>query len=130
MKKVFLGGTCNDTKWRDEIIPYLPINYFNPVVEDWTPDCIIKEDKEKEIHCDTHLYIITPEMKGIYSIAEIMDSLCQNKIVLVGFLRSDKWDDSMKKSINATIRLIKKRYPNTRCEWISEPKEVIEWMKE
>lgn len=32
MKKVFLGGTCNDTTWRDKIIPYLKIDYFNPIV--------------------------------------------------------------------------------------------------
>lgn len=131
IKRVFLGGTCNGTTWRDEIIPLLPIEYFNPVVKDWTPECIIKEDQEKEIYCDVHLYIITPEMKGIYSIAEIMNSLgLEEKQTLIGFLRSDKWDEAMKKSINATIRLIKKKYPESKCEWISEPKDVVGWMKE
>ena len=27
--KVFLGGTCNGSKWRDEIIKLLEIDYFN-----------------------------------------------------------------------------------------------------
>ena len=31
--KVFLGGTCNNSTWRDELIPQLKIDYFNPVVE-------------------------------------------------------------------------------------------------
>ncbi len=37
MKKVFLGGTCNESTWRDRLIKLLKINYFNPVVKDWTP---------------------------------------------------------------------------------------------
>jgi hypothetical protein len=34
MNKVFLGGTCAETTWRDDLIPKLQIDYFNPVVED------------------------------------------------------------------------------------------------
>ena len=37
--KVFLGGTCNNSKWRDKLIPMLNIDYFNPVVDDWTEEC-------------------------------------------------------------------------------------------
>jgi hypothetical protein len=36
---VFLGGTCNNSKWRDILIPKLKVSYFNPVVENWTPEC-------------------------------------------------------------------------------------------
>ena len=35
--KVFLGGTCNNSIWRDVLIPLLTdngINYFNPVVDE------------------------------------------------------------------------------------------------
>ena len=39
MVKVFLGGTCNNSTWRDTLIPLLKIDYFNPVVDDWTPEC-------------------------------------------------------------------------------------------
>jgi hypothetical protein len=36
--KVFLGGTCNESTWRTELIGMLNgIDYFNPVVDDWTP---------------------------------------------------------------------------------------------
>lgn len=34
--KVFLGGTCNGSKWREELIPLLQVGYFNPVVDEWT----------------------------------------------------------------------------------------------
>ena len=36
--KVFLGGTCNESTWRNRIIPMLAIDYFNPVVDDWNEE--------------------------------------------------------------------------------------------
>lgn len=75
MKKVFLGGTCNESTWRDKLIPLLEennINYFNPVVPDWTEECYQEELKQKEI-CDINLFVITPLMTGVYSIAEVVD---------------------------------------------------------
>lgn len=72
MAKVFLGGTCNESKWRDKLIPMLKIDYFNPVVDDWNEDAYKEELRQKEI-CDYCLYTITPRMLGVYSIAEVVD---------------------------------------------------------
>ena len=72
MKKVFLGGTCNESAWRDELIGMLEIDYFNPVVDDWTEECYQEELRQREI-CDYCLYVITPRMTGVYSIAEVVD---------------------------------------------------------
>ena len=72
MKKVFLGGTCNESTWRDKLIKMLEIDYFNPVVDDWTEECYQEELRQREI-CDYCLYVITPRMKGVYSIAEVVD---------------------------------------------------------
>ena len=72
MKKVFLGGTCNESTWRDKLIEMLEIDYFNPVVDDWTEECYQEELRQREI-CDYCLYVITPRMKGVYSIAEVVD---------------------------------------------------------
>jgi hypothetical protein len=71
--KVFLGGTCAGTTWRDKLIKLLEpnIDYFNPVVDDWTPACQEREIKERQ-ECDFVLYVITPKMKGVYSIAEVV----------------------------------------------------------
>lgn len=74
-KKVFLGGTCAESTWREYLISKLDkdrIDYFNPVVEDWTEECINREIFERE-HCDYVLYTITPLMQGVYSIAEVVD---------------------------------------------------------
>lgn len=70
--KVFLGGTCNESKWRSALIHELKIDYFDPVVEDWTPECMEEEIKQRE-ECDFCLYTITPRMTGVYSIAEVVD---------------------------------------------------------
>ena len=72
MKKVFLGGTCNESTWRDGLIEILEIDYFNPVVDDWTEECYRQELRQREL-CDYCLYVITPRMRGVYSIAEVVD---------------------------------------------------------
>lgn len=77
MKKVFLGGTCNNSSWRNRLIPLLNIEYFNPVVEDWTEECQQEEIRQKKI-CNYHLYVITPLMLGSFSIAEVVDSSNKN----------------------------------------------------
>lgn len=33
--EIFLGGTCNNSKWRDKLIPMIFCEYFNPVVDNW-----------------------------------------------------------------------------------------------
>ena len=74
-KRVFLGGTCNESTWRNKIMIYLAkagLDYFNPVVEDWTPEAQAIEVGERKI-CDFCLYTITPLMSGVYSIAEVVD---------------------------------------------------------
>jgi len=70
-KKVFLGGTCNESTWRDELIPNLTIEYFNPILPKgvkWTDVHYEKEIKERK-EADYNLYVITPKMTGVYSIA-------------------------------------------------------------
>ena len=50
----------------------MEIDFFNPVVEDWTEECMVEELKQRK-ECDYVLYVITPEMEGVYSIAEVVD---------------------------------------------------------
>lgn len=72
MAKVFLGGTANKSKWRDEMIPMLKIRYFNPVVDDWDEEAYQRELYERAT-CEFCLYVITPRMTGVYAIAEVID---------------------------------------------------------
>lgn len=70
--KVFLGGTTNNSNWRDSLIKKLKIDYFNPVVDDWNEKAQAEEIKQRK-ECDYVLYVITPKMEGVYSIAEVID---------------------------------------------------------
>ena len=73
--KVFLGGTCNESTWRNDMISLLTnlgIEYFNPVVDDWNEEAQKNELRERA-ECDICLYTITPKMAGVYSIAEVID---------------------------------------------------------
>ena len=74
-RHVFLGGTCNGSKWRDDLILLLDpgrTTYFNPVVPDWTEAHQLIERQQREEY-DVCLYVITPRMVGVYSIAEAVD---------------------------------------------------------
>lgn len=75
MVTVFLGGTCNNSTWRDELLTMLDsekVDAFNPVVEDWNEQAQANEDWHKA-NDDFCLYVLTPEMTGIYSIFEVAD---------------------------------------------------------
>lgn len=69
---VFLGGTCNNSLWRDTLISKLKCSYFNPVVSNWNEAAYQEELKQRE-SCNYCLYVITPKMTYVYSIAEIVD---------------------------------------------------------
>ena len=110
--KVFLGGTCNKTTWREELIPLLEVDYFNPIVEDWTPECKAIEDDEKRYHCNIHIYVITNAMTGVYSIAEIIDSSWDMTKECYVQLIPDGFDKAQLKSLEAVMNLAHQRGAN------------------
>lgn len=119
MKKsrIFLGGTCNNSTWRDRLISLLKTkDYFNPIVSDWTAEAQRKEAQEK-IRCRYQLYVITPKMTGIFSVAELVDASNKNPAFTVAcFLKSDEetaFDDGQWRSILATVILL--RQNGTKC---------------
>lgn len=108
--KVFLGGTCNDSTWREKLIPKLQIEYFNPVVDDWTEDDYQEELKQRD-ECDFCLYVITPKMEGVYSIAEVVDdSNKRPKKTIFCFINDDenlKFNKNQIKSLDKVGIMIK-----------------------
>lgn len=120
MHRIFLGGTCTGTTWRNEFIEQLEgynVEWFNPVVEDWTSECQAIEEDEKNHKCDVHLYVLTPEMQGVYSIAEIVNSCWQaqmygTNVKYVALYILGDWDTHQAKSLCATINLCTNICPN------------------
>jgi hypothetical protein len=108
-EKIFLGGTCNNSTWRDKLIPILQAEYFNPVVKDWTPECQEEEYKQKEEICRIHFYCITKEMTGVFSIAEVVDSVNNEEKLTYLQVMPDGFDDKQLKSLRAVVDLVRKR---------------------
>ena len=105
--KVFLGGTCNNSTWREDLISKLKIDFFNPVVEDWTIECMEEELKQRK-QCDICLYTISSEMKGVYSIAEVIDDSNKRPEKTVFCLLSSGFDDSQLKSLGAVRDMVER----------------------
>lgn len=107
--KIFLGGTCAETTWRELVIPFLVFDYYNPQKEKWTEAQYQIEEYEKDVACDIHYYVLTSEMKGIYSIAEIMDSVHQSDKLTIVQIVPTGFNKGMMNSLTALQRLIEKR---------------------
>jgi len=113
-EKIFLGGTCNNSTWRDELIPLLQVDSFNPQVKNWTPECQEEEDRQKEEICRIHFYCITKDLLtspqlGLYTIAEIMDSTYHEDKITYLQIIPDGFEDGHLKSLRAVIDLVRKR---------------------
>lgn len=125
--KVFLGGTCGDSTWREKLIPKLEIPYFNPVVEDWTPECQAEELRQREV-CSRVLYVITPAMEGVYSIAEVVDDANNRPERTVFCVLAEEngksFGKAQLKSLKATAELVARRGA-TVCENLEDVAECL-----
>ena len=117
MSKVFLGGTCNSSRWREKLIELLSktVDYYNPVVENWTEEYRLKEIEERE-KASVLLYVISPLMTGVYSVAEATsDSVKHPEKTIFCVLDYDtdsegkvvNFTESQWKSLEATKELIR-----------------------
>ena len=107
-RKVFLGGTCNNSTWREKLIPMLEIPFYNPVVEDWNEEAQAEEKLQKEI-CGYQLFVITSEMTGVFSIAEVIDSVHKNPNGTFLCILDKGFSKSQKKSLKAVSDLVEER---------------------
>lgn len=104
--KVFLGGTCGESTWRDDLIKNIQLPYFNPVVKDWTPKCQALEEVEKESYCNIHFYYIDSNMEGVYSIAEAVNSSHKKGKVVILHINPEGFEGHVLKSLKAVVNLV------------------------
>ena len=107
-KKIFLGGTCV-SNWRDTLIKMLEIGYYDPVSENWTPK-MKKDELDQRDDCEFLLYVITPKMTGVYSIAEVIDDSNNRTVKTILCILSkdddDEWDEGQKLSLNSVEKMV------------------------
>ena len=102
--KVFLGGTCAGFKWRDKLIPNLKCDYYNPIVKNWSESDRLREVNERETS-DYVLYVITSGLRGVYSIAEIIDDSNKRPEKTLLCILYDGFDNKMNHSLKAVENL-------------------------
>ena len=111
--KVFLGGTCNNSQWREQLKNNLAasVGWFDPVVSDWQPEDQAIEVQVRE-QSDYVLYVISPLMTGVYSIAEaIDDSHRKPSKIIFTVLDSEMgatWPAAQRKSLSAVEAMLKR----------------------
>lgn len=71
--QIFLGGSCNPTTWRQTVaIPFLELNgitYYNPQVDNWTPEVVNVERNAKK-NADWLLFVIDKQTRSTVSLIE------------------------------------------------------------
>lgn len=102
--KVFLGGTCSGYNWRRDLIPLLQCDYYNPLVKNWNETDRLREVSERE-HSDYVLYVITSGLKGVYSIAEIIDDSNKRPEKTLVCILYDNFSSQMVHSLHAVENL-------------------------
>lgn len=127
MKKVFLGGTCNRSLWRDDLIKKLKIHYYNPCGEEWTQE-MMKEELKQRKESDFCLYVITPKMEGFYSVAEVVDdSNKRPKKTIFCFVNEDegkKFTDVQVRSLEQVAKMVEEN----GASYFNTLKEVIDFL--
>ena len=129
-KTVFLGGTCNGSQWRDILMLALNtslVSAYNPVVPDWTPECQAEEIRQREVS-DFCLYVITPKMTGVYSIAEVVeDSLKRPEKTLFLILEADEthiFDMAKLKSLRQVGKMVRAN----GARWFEHENDLLDFL--
>ena len=120
----FLGGTCGKSTWRHELIAMLhsAVPYFNPQVDDWTPEDAAREDACKPL-AGLNVFVITGDALGTYSGWEICEESNRAPEKLV-FAAIGELPDNQVKGVNK-IKVALRKKGSKVCETLEEVASVI-----
>lgn len=117
--RVFLGGTTNGSKWRDEIIDKLEddkIQFYKPLTTEWNEKSYTNNLHERK-SCDLNIHCITPMQVGFYSIAEVVDDAhirpTKTIFMILDKDQNHKFNAAQKNSLAATSALLLKLHVPT-----------------
>merc|ERR1712216_874457 len=83
---VFLGGSCNPTRWRRDVaIPLLSkheVAFYNPQVENWYPELMELENRAKHAAA-VSLFVIDGQTRAIMSMMEAVEYITTKRAVAV-----------------------------------------------
>jgi len=83
---VFLGGSCNPTMWRRKVaMPLLEsagVAYYNPQVDEWSEDLLIKEQQAKQ-EAAVLLFVIDRDTRALMSMLEATEFVVAGRQVVL-----------------------------------------------
>lgn len=128
--KVFLGGTCSGYKWRDKLIPLLKCDYYNPIVKNWSESDRLREVNERKTS-DFVLYTITNGIKGVYSIAEVVDDSNKRpeKTIFLN-LYQEKENDRLTKQMSHSLKAVENLLMNNGVKIFNSIDDVANYLNE
>lgn len=90
---VFLGGT-HHSDWRKDFLKLIKesgsnIKCYEPVLENWTYENVVIENLVKQ-NSNCHVYVLTPNMVGMYSIAEMIDSAHDSDVETYFYIKDEE----------------------------------------
>ncbi|XP_052259299.1 uncharacterized protein LOC127863717 isoform X3 [Dreissena polymorpha] len=126
-RRVFLGGSCNPTKWRAEIaIPFFKengITFYNPQVQNWKPELMELEAQAKQM-ADIMFFVIDSKTRAISSMIEVAYLVATQRQVVVTmceYKSSNICVDS--ETLTDSYRLLR------RCDSIPPQCEMLDLVK-
>jgi hypothetical protein len=129
VKKVFLGGTCGGSAWRQELKSNLLIAYYDPCGDQWTEEMMAEEIRQRS-ECDFCLYVLTPQLEGFYSVAEVIDdSNKQPEKTIFCFLATDNeksFSDFQLRSLEQVAAMVKRN----GATYFKTLREVIDFLNQ
>ncbi|XP_052804281.1 uncharacterized protein LOC128234226 isoform X2 [Mya arenaria] len=123
---VFLGGSCNPTKWRAEIaIPYFKehgITFYNPV-QNWKPELMELEAQAKQM-ADILFFVIDSKTRAISSMIEVAYLVATNKQVVVTMCEfKTPCIEVEGQTLSDSFRVLQ------RCDSVPDPCEMLDLIK-
>ena len=125
--KVFLGGTCSGWPWRNILQPLLKCEYYNPIVKNWSESDRLREVQERET-ADYVLYGITNGIRGVYSIAEVVDDSNKrpDKTIFLNLYRENASKDG--KKMAHSLKAVEKLLISNGARVFYSIDEVVEFL--
>ncbi len=119
MKKIFLGGTKNNSLWREDFKKLLDGKNYN----------FVEDENEEKNTCDFFIYILTPKHNNYFPIADVVDnSNKRTDITILCILQNDGdtiYTKFQTKSMNAVRKMVK----NNGASVFSDLEAVVDFLE-
>ncbi|KAH9419367.1 hypothetical protein DERP_005878 [Dermatophagoides pteronyssinus] len=95
---IFLGGSCNPTRWRSDLVmPQLKkkcLTYYNPQVDHWGPELIEMESYAKQ-NSEVLFFVVDNQTRAIASMIEVAFIAALSRKLILVIIDLEPWSEQM-----------------------------------